>query len=119
MMPEVDGFTLLQRVKSNPNWQRIPVVMLTALAGERDKLKALTIGVDDYLTKPFSVTELMVRVQNILYNYHQRRVLKTSLKTVTTVEGKNATPIITQNNQIEDKEWIESLEAMDYRIFRK
>lgn len=111
MMPEVDGFTLLQKVKSNTIWQRIPVIMLTALAGERDKLKALTIGVDDYLTKPFSVTELMVRVQNILYNYHQRRLLRASLKIDTTAEEKNSTPIITQNNQIDDKQWIENLEA--------
>jgi len=76
MMPEVDGLTMLKEIKSHDAWKGIPVIMLTALAAERDKLTALTIGVDDYLTKPFSVTELLTRVQNLLYNYHQRLSLK-------------------------------------------
>lgn len=78
MMPEVDGLTMLKEIKRNKEWSGIPVVMLTALAAERDKLAALTIGVDDYLTKPFSVTELMARVQNLLYNYHQREAWQQS-----------------------------------------
>lgn len=73
MMPEVDGLTMLKEIKSHETWRAIPVIMLTALAAERDKLNALTIGVDDYLTKPFSVAELLTRAQNLLYNYHQRR----------------------------------------------
>lgn len=73
MMPEVDGLSLLKQIKSHRDWAGIPVIMLTALATERDKLTALTIGVDDYLTKPFSVSELLARVQNLLYNYLQRR----------------------------------------------
>lgn len=76
MMPEVDGLTMLKEIKSKEKWWGIPVIMLTALAAERDKLNALTIGVDDYLTKPFSVNELLIRVQNLLYNYHQRILLK-------------------------------------------
>ncbi|MCP4439181.1 MAG: response regulator [Aureispira sp.] len=73
MMPEMDGLTMLKQIKEHTEWHKIPMVMLTALATERDKLNALTIGVDDYLTKPFSVTELLVRTQNLLYNYHQRK----------------------------------------------
>lgn len=72
MMPEMDGLSMLREIKSSPEWNGIPVIMLTALAAERDKLAALTIGVDDYLTKPFSVTELLIRAQNLLFNYHQR-----------------------------------------------
>ena len=72
MMPKVDGLMLLKEVKGNIKWNNIPVIMLTALHTESDKLKALTIGVDDYLTKPFSVPELLTRVQNLLYNHQQR-----------------------------------------------
>ncbi len=72
MMPEVDGLSMLKQIKTHPDWFGIPVIMLTALAAEKDKMTALTMGVDDYLTKPFSVPELMTRVQNLLYNYHQR-----------------------------------------------
>ena len=73
MMPEIDGVTMVQTIKSMPEWKRIPVMMLTALNTDKVKLQALTIGVDDYLTKPFSVQELMVRIQNLLFN-HQKRI---------------------------------------------
>lgn len=116
MMPHVDGLTMLKEIKNHPKWHRIPVVMLTALAAERDKLNALTIGVDDYLTKPFSVPELLIRIQNLLYNFHQRKEWqeqeqkisdepnqhKTDKKTI-----DNATPqnLVSQD----DKIWIDKL----------
>ena len=73
MMPEMDGFTLLRRIKSNPLFAQLPVIMLTARAESEDKLNALTIGVDDYLTKPFLKEELMARVQNLLKHAKARR----------------------------------------------
>jgi signal transduction histidine kinase/ligand-binding sensor domain-containing protein/DNA-binding response OmpR family regulator len=74
MMPEMDGFELLQKVKSNADWQQLPMILLTARATEQDKLFALKIGVDDYLQKPFSPEELFVRVQNLIQNYTQRKI---------------------------------------------
>lgn len=109
MMPEVDGLEMLRTIKSHPDWFRIPVVMLTALAAERDKLSALTIGVDDYLTKPFSVPELLIRAQNLLYNYHQRKQVQS-----TNEEGFTKSNHPEQSaNQIneEDKKWIENLKS--------
>jgi signal transduction histidine kinase/DNA-binding response OmpR family regulator len=72
MMPEMDGFTLLEKLKQDPSLFSIPVVMLTARAEMADKLRALTIGVDDYLTKPFVPDELRVRVKNLLTRVQQR-----------------------------------------------
>jgi signal transduction histidine kinase/CheY-like chemotaxis protein/ligand-binding sensor domain-containing protein/AraC-like DNA-binding protein len=74
MMPIMDGFELLNQVKKHPIWRKIPVILLTARADQMDKLQALTTGVDDYLTKPFSNEELLVRTKNLLYNYHQRKL---------------------------------------------
>jgi CheY-like chemotaxis protein/two-component sensor histidine kinase len=74
MMPIMDGFELLNQVKKHPVWRKIPVILLTARADQMDKLQALTTGVDDYLTKPFSNEELLVRTKNLLYNYHQRKL---------------------------------------------
>jgi signal transduction histidine kinase/DNA-binding response OmpR family regulator/sugar lactone lactonase YvrE len=74
MMPELDGFQLLQQVKTHPAWQQLPMIMLTARAAEEDKLFALQIGVDDYLQKPFSRQELLIRIQNLLKNHAQRKV---------------------------------------------
>lgn len=73
MMPEMDGLTLVNSIRSNPDWANIPTIMLTALATEKDRLTALRAGVDDYLTKPFSVTELLARVNNLLFNHEQRK----------------------------------------------
>ena len=73
MMPRMDGFTLLEKVKTNPEWQGIPMMMLTARAAQEDRLQALTIGVDDYLTKPFDAVELLARTRNLLANYKERK----------------------------------------------
>ena len=69
MMPQMDGYTLLQQLKTNDAYSHLPVVMLTALNEEAHKLEALTIGVDDYLTKPFSPEELLARVHNLLLRH--------------------------------------------------
>ncbi|GJM36142.1 MAG: hybrid sensor histidine kinase/response regulator [Saprospiraceae bacterium] len=73
MMPEMDGYTLLEKIKTHPQWQYVPVIMLTARAAEEDRLKALRLGVDDYLNKPFSVDELLARAHNLVHNYQQRK----------------------------------------------
>ena len=79
MMPGMDGFTMLEQIKQDERWFNIPIIMLTARASEGDKLHALTIGADDYLIKPFSREELLVRIQNLLANYQHRKLWKTSL----------------------------------------
>ena len=66
MMPEMDGFTLLEVLKMEKRWQMTPMIMLTARADIQDKISALTIGVDDYIVKPFEPDELVARVQNLL-----------------------------------------------------
>ena len=121
MMPVVDGLTMLKEIKSNKEWYNIPVVMLTALAAERDKLSALTIGVDDYLTKPFSVPELLIRVQNLLFNYHQRLEWQDSEefynqdKNVVSAVHEKKVEHVTFNTT--DKKWVEELTAIVERSF--
>lgn len=73
MMPRLDGYALVDQLKTNADWQSIPVIMLTAKSAEEDKLKALRLGVDDYLTKPFYPQELKLRVHNLLQNARQRQ----------------------------------------------
>lgn len=64
MMPKIDGFALLKRVRSHPEFRNMPVIFLSARAGEEAKVEGLDAGADDYLVKPFSAKELMVRVTN-------------------------------------------------------
>jgi two-component system response regulator RpaA len=66
MMPEVDGFTVAQRIRKNEAVKDIPILMLTALSQLNDKVTGFDIGVDDYLVKPFEMEELQVRVRALL-----------------------------------------------------
>lgn len=66
MMPDLDGFQVLQKIREASN---IPVLMLTAMNHEEDKVTGLRLGADDYLTKPFSINELMARVNALIRRY--------------------------------------------------
>ena len=59
-LPGIDGLEVLRRLRT---WTEIPVVVLTAVDGERDKVTALDLGADDYVTKPFGVAELLARIR--------------------------------------------------------
>ena len=66
MMPDIDGFQVLKKIRESSN---IPVLMLTAKSDEEDKVSGLRLGADDYLTKPFSINELMARVNSLIRRY--------------------------------------------------
>ncbi|GAV22256.1 response regulator transcription factor [Carboxydothermus pertinax] len=67
-LPKQDGFTVLQEIKSRED---VPVIILTARGEEMDKITGFTLGVDDYLTKPFSPAELMLRIKAVLRRYRK------------------------------------------------
>lgn len=66
LMPVMDGFETLRRIKADPALRSIPVVMLTALRQEEHVLGALKLGAADYLPKPFSPDELLARLSRLL-----------------------------------------------------
>jgi DNA-binding response OmpR family regulator len=66
MMPVMDGYEVLRQVKEDEGLKDIPVIMLTARAQERDVVKGIGSGAEDYITKPFHPAELLVRVKRIL-----------------------------------------------------
>ncbi len=63
MMPEMDGFALLEAIRKSSTLRMTPVIMLSARAGEESRIEGLDAGADDYLTKPFTARELMARVE--------------------------------------------------------
>ena len=65
MLPEEDGFSVLSRLRTIPETKNVPVIMMTARDSEYDKVKALDGGADDYVTKPFSPSELVARVDSL------------------------------------------------------
>lgn len=66
MLPKMDGLDVCRAVKSDAQMAAIPIIMLTAKGSETDKVLGLELGADDYLTKPFSVRELMARIKVVL-----------------------------------------------------
>ena len=66
MLPEMDGFEICKALRLDPATRRMPILMLTAKAGEIDRVLGLELGADDYLTKPYSPRELLLRIKKIL-----------------------------------------------------
>ena len=71
MLPDMSGFTLCQRIREN---YLFPIIMLTAKVEDMDKITGLTLGADDYITKPFNPLELMARVKTQLRRYKRYNV---------------------------------------------
>ena len=74
MMPEMTGFELTRELKGDPNYSHLPIILLTAKTQAEDEEEALKIGADEYLTKPFRLGELRLRIDNIIEN--RRRALQ-------------------------------------------
>jgi len=66
MIPKRDGFDVCQTIRSNPDWGGIYIIMLTAKGREVDREKGIALGANDYVTKPFSTRELIVKVRQVL-----------------------------------------------------
>ena len=65
-MPVMDGFEVLKNIRENPKFINLPVMMFSALSGETEQIKGLSLGADDYITKPFKTPVLLTKVKNIL-----------------------------------------------------
>jgi DNA-binding response OmpR family regulator len=66
MLPYMDGFELISHVRKKPGWQDVPIVMLTAKSSERDIVRALDAGANDYMVKPFNPEELLARLRRFM-----------------------------------------------------
>ncbi|TFG95746.1 MAG: response regulator, partial [Calditrichales bacterium] len=110
MMPEMDGIELCRRLKSDQITSHIPVILITARAGQEDKLEGLEIGADDYITKPFDADELFLRVQNLIEQrrrLHQKFISQPGIHpreiTVTSIDEKFLQKLFTTiENNISD-----------------
>jgi signal transduction histidine kinase/serine phosphatase RsbU (regulator of sigma subunit) len=80
MMPVMDGYELCRKVRAHKQLQRTPIIMLTAKATDEMRVEGLEIGADEYLSKPFNVRELQVRVKNLLQIRGQEKQMRQSLE---------------------------------------
>jgi len=83
MLPKIDGFTILKAIREEKD---IPVLMVSAKKEDIDKIKGLSLGADDYITKPFNPSELVARVKSHIRNYERiKNKFKTSVKSSTLI----------------------------------
>ncbi len=107
IMPIMDGYQLISKLKASDTWRGIPLIMLTARADIRDKLEALRIGVDDYLIKPFNEGELQARIRNLLARAAQRQAKEVPVQP----NGSSAGPVHSRPPiSGEDMAWLAHLE---------
>lgn len=94
MMPDMDGYEVCTTIKSNPEIREIPIIFLSAKQDTKDKIKGLSVGAVDYITKPFDIEEVRLRVERQLELLRDRRQLIATnqrLMLQTSHEGKSAT----------------------------
>ena len=113
MMPDVDGYTVAQRIRMNPILKNTPILMLTALSQLQDKVKGFDIGVDDYLVKPFEMEELTVRVRALLKRSNQ---IPESLATKELLSYKEIT-LLPETYSVRINEKIAKLTPIEFDIF--
>ncbi len=66
MMPKLDGFEVCERIRANPAWNTVRIIMLTAKGRDAEREKGMSLGADDYLTKPFSTRDILKRATEIM-----------------------------------------------------
>jgi signal transduction histidine kinase len=87
MMPEKDGMQACREIRINPATGNVPIILITAHVDEETKINALRAGASDFLPKPFSTTELHVRVKNLIESYDfQRKLARQNARLETTIE---------------------------------
>lgn len=87
IMPDLDGFTVCRRLKSNPGTRDIPIIFLTVKDSPEDVVKGFELGAVDYVTKPFNAAELTSRVDTHLLLRKTIRELETALQQIKTLSG--------------------------------
>lgn len=113
MMPNVDGYTVAQRIRQSENIKNVPILMLTALSDITDKGRGFDIGIDDYLVKPFEMEELKMRIKALLKRSNQ---LPESLMTKELLVLGNFT-LLPETYSVKIKENVAKLTPIEFEIF--
>ena len=89
MIPNISGIDILKKIRSDKTLCNIPIIMLTAKNMERDKIEGLELGADDYITKPFSIKELLARISSVLRRYNINKENIGNIENILTVGNLN------------------------------
>ena len=106
MMSTLDGYELTKRIRKNPKTNSIPIILLSALTSDEKRIRAIKLGADAYLTKPFHTQELLTRCQNLLYRHDQLRQSYAG----ETIERREVLPEIIMEER--ERKFIKDLDAL-------
>jgi len=121
-MPEMDGIQLCKRLKSDIRTSHIPVILLTAKASQESRIEGLSEGADDYLTKPFHATELLLRIRNQLEQrrriteYIQQQLSVTAVVALPAENVITTDPFINRLHQLVEEHLDDSLFGVDQLV---
>lgn len=114
MLPDIDGEEVCKLIRSNTQTKNIPIIILSAKSSQSDKIYGLTIGADDYITKPFSLEELSIRIKNVLKRYKNNL---SNSNVISSIGYSNIFLNDENNSIVEDNKEIE-LTLTEYKIFK-
>lgn len=110
-MPEMDGFQVLKALRSDNDFDHIPVIVLSAFNSPADRTKAFELGADDYINKPFDRAELMARIQRKLHGTEIKQVSSPNILII-----KNNLELDLRNHQLNIGKNQVSLSAIEFKI---
>ena len=99
MLPRLDGWQVCRRLRQDPRTRNLPIIILSALSEVKDKLKGFDLGADDYVTKPFSPRELVVRIKRVLSRFENKPLALNTTVKIGSLEIDRADFTIKRNNE--------------------
>ncbi|HEX2226956.1 MAG TPA: response regulator [Candidatus Binatia bacterium] len=98
MMPKMDGFELIKTIRSDPDLKNLYMILITARIQEGDRIRGLDLGADDYITKPFSFSELLarIRVGSRVIQYQQHLEYQTQTDSLTGLYNRRSFELVSQ-----------------------
>ncbi len=103
MMPELDGMAVCGRIKAMPQWQRVPIIIVTALNSKEDLAQCLKAGANDFISKPINSIELRARVDSMLRSKKQYDALETALERQAVLEAEKIELLKNRTTELEQE----------------
>ncbi len=113
MLPDMDGFEICSKIRKTTKFDLVPIIMLTARGSEIDKVKALDIGADDYITKPFGVREFLARVNTNVRRYMKLSSTQSKTETLSVTETEDP-----KNDAILVRSGMVTLDDVKHRVYK-
>lgn len=118
MLPDIDGLQICQMLRKNEKTKDIPIIMITAKSEESDKVEGLSIGADDYVTKPFGIRELEARINTVLRRTERKNIINDTVYNNPYIVKYKDITIDSSKYEVKKDEDILDLTLTEFRILK-